>query len=271
GHAGWHDNLCAALFRSRFAPVSEPVGPRIDSADGGNSHIFHNYRTTHDAYSALQARLADRARAVNPFVGAIVHLARLDADLDRVVAPAHHWRRARHGIPRVACLHSKRGVALSNGNCHGCGQFFPLAVFGAGRRSAGRNRAWWTGRCRWNVDRNAGAHSLCARARVCLPFRVSCLRLGAFLRDGLPDCDGGASAQRPTGSLTGRQRTDRSRNADSCRVKLFREDASHTVLPPAPGSSTTWLTISNPILSSRTAYSAASRLAGLRRSPRNMP
>ena len=50
---------------------------------------------------------------------------------------------------------------------------FSLAVFGAGRCAAGCNRAWWTGRCRRNVDRDAGAHSLCTRARVRLPFCVS--------------------------------------------------------------------------------------------------
>src|SRR5262249_37913057 len=93
GHAGRHDNLCAALFRGRFASLSEPVGPRFDSADGGNSHVFHNYRTTYDAYGALQARLADWARAINPFARPIAHLSPLDPPSDPSAPPPPSTRR----------------------------------------------------------------------------------------------------------------------------------------------------------------------------------
>ena len=91
---------------------------------------------------------------------------------------------------------------------------FSLAVFGAGRCAAGCNRACGLGGAAGMsiemLARTASAPELAYAFRF-----ASRLRLGAFLRDGLLDCDGGASAQRPIGSLTGGQRTDGSRNADS--------------------------------------------------------
>src|SRR5262249_4177314 len=77
------------------------------------------------------------------------------------------------------------------------------------------NRPRRTWRCRRNVDRDPGADSLRARARLRFPFRVPRLRVGAVVRHGVPDCDGGTAAQRPISVATGGQRAYGSGNADS--------------------------------------------------------
>ena len=233
-------------------------GPRFDPADGGNSHIFHNYRTTHDAYGALQARLADRACAINPFARAIGHLARLDADLDRVVALAHHWRRTRPVFP-VSTVCMQNAVSRSQMGLPRVRPVFSLAVFGAGRCAAGCNRAWTGGVAGMSIEMLARTASA---PELAYAFRFVLLACGLVLSFGMAFLI--AMEERPLKGPSAPhsgQRTDGSRNADPRREAAFCEDASHTVLPPARESSTTWLTISNPILSSRSAYSAASRLA----------
>ena len=61
--------------------------------------------------------------------------------------------------------------------------------------------------------------------RLCVPFRISCLRLGAFLRHGVPDCDGRAATQGTVGAITGRDCAHRSCNADPRRIEIARYSA----------------------------------------------
>ena len=130
GHAGRHDDFCAAVFRGGAASLRQPIRHGADPADGGHGGDVHHHRAADDACGALQAHVAGGARDLDRVAGAAGDLAGLDADRAGAAAADDHRLRARHRVS-VSTVCMQNAVSRAQmGVATGAANFF-RALFSA--------------------------------------------------------------------------------------------------------------------------------------------